>query len=170
MDKMPPTKEPAGENALRSALRVELAQARADFHHLLMAIPEHAWNEKAIGSAWRVREEMWHITWGMAFMLTLIRNARRRIGLPKPPMMIADRLNVLYSRLRAARATRRSIARRYDRTHAAVLATLDTIRDDELEFSVTVFSEAHTIAELFAGIRHHLEEHAARVRPRLESE
>ena len=167
-DKIPPAKEPPNRNATRSALHAKLEQARADFHHLLSAIPEHAWNEKGAGTEWRVREEMWHITWGMAFMLTLIRNARRRIGLPRPPMRIADRLNVLYSRLRAGRATHRSIAGRYDRTHTAVLAPIDTIRDEEWGISATVFGEAHTIAELFAGIPHHLEEHAARVRPWLD--
>jgi hypothetical protein len=167
---MPHSREHTGENTPRNALCAELEHARTDFHLLLSTIPEDAWNEKGVDSEWRVREEMWHITWGMAFMLDLIRNARRRIGLPKPPMCIADRMNVLYSRLRATHATRHSIASRYDRIHAAVLATLDTIGDDEWEIRVRVFGEEYSIAELFSGIAHHLDEHTARIRPLINND
>ncbi len=152
----------------RSAIHAELEATRSAFHHLLTVIPDSIWQQKEIHSAWTIKEEMWHIAWGMRFILDLIKNARRGVGLPKPPMFIADRLNVIYSRLRSARATRRSIARRYDTTHAVALSLLEIIRDDEWEISVVVFGQAQTVEELFYGIPQHFEEHAARIRPRLD--
>lgn len=110
---------------------------------------------------------MWHVAWGMSFLIGLIKNARRGIGIPKHPMFIADRLNVIYSRVGSARATRRSIARRYDTTHAVALSLLEITRDDGWEIGVMIFGQARTVEELFYGIPHHFEEHAARIRPRL---
>lgn len=148
-------------------LQAELETTRAAFHRLLAEIPPSAWQQKGVGSAWTVREEMWHICWGMRFMLDLIKNAHRGIGLPRPPMLFADRLNVLYTRLRARSATRRSIADRYDKTHQAVLDTLSSLRAEEWEILVRVFGQEQTIAYLFHGISHHFHEHAARIRPLL---
>jgi hypothetical protein len=155
------------QTANRTAIAQELESTRADFRHLLASIPPSVWHQRGPGSAWTVREELWHIAWGNRFMLDLIKNARRGIGLPKPPMVVADRLNALYTRLRTARATPSSIAARYDRVHHAALRQLDAIRDDEWERSVLVFGHRQTVAELFHGITHHFEEHANRIRPLL---
>ena len=151
----------------KAVLREELETARRAFHELLEAIPAEVWNVQAANSAWTVRQEMWHIAWGARFMLNLIKNARRGIGLPKPPMRIADRLNALYTRLRSLGATRSSIARRYDKTHRAVLAELDAIQEQDWSRVVSVFGEKQDLLYLLEGIPHHFEEHAARIRPLL---
>ncbi len=153
------------EQSKQTVVRAELEAAREAFHALLRAIPDEVWRHKAANSAWTVKEELWHITWGAQFMLQLIRNGRRGLGLPKPPALLADRLNALYSKIRSAFATRESIGRRYDRTHAAVLRELSTMHDDEWDKAVRVFGEQQTIDYLFRGLPHHLEEHAARIRP-----
>jgi hypothetical protein len=85
-------------------------------------------------------------------------------------MTIADRLNALYTRLRAALISRSRISARYDNVHRAVLDELDSIRDDEWERSVSIFGKRQTILELFLGIAHHFEEHAARIRPVINTE
>jgi hypothetical protein len=154
----------------RAALAAELEATRSAFHLLLGSVVDSVWDEQALGSAWTVREEMWHIAWGMQFMSDLIRNARRRIGLPRPPMRMADLINALYARVRGGRATPESIARRYDRIHAAVLGLLSEIQEDEWDKSVRVFGETQTIRELFQGISHHFDEHARRIRPLLGRE
>ena len=154
----------------RAALAAELEATRSAFHRLLESAADTVWDEQAIGSAWKVREELWHIAWGMQFMSDLIRNARRRIGLPRPPMRIADLINALYARLRGGRATPESIARRYDRTHAAVQDLLSEMQPDEWARSVRVFGKTQTVRELFQGISHHFDEHARRIYPLLGRE
>ena len=77
----------------RVAIAQELESTRVDFHQLMASIPPTAWRKRGPGSAWTVKEELWHIAWGARFMLDLIKNSRRGIGLPKPPMMVADWLN-----------------------------------------------------------------------------
>ena len=151
----------------RAAIAEALESARADFHHLLASIPPSAWRQRGPGSAWTVKEELWHIAWGAQFMLDLIRNARRGIGLPKPPMPVADRLNATYTRIRAAWATPRSIAAKYDRVHHAALRQLDSVGEDEWERTVSIFGQQQTLGDLFHGIAHHMDEHAARIRPLL---
>jgi hypothetical protein len=158
------------DRTLRAALAAELEATRSAFHLLLDSVAGSVWETQAVGSAWTVREEMWHIAWGMQFMADLIRNARRRIGLPRPPMRIADLINTLYARFRAGRATPESVAHRYDRTHRAVLELLAEIREGEWEQSVPVFGKIQTIHELFQGMSHHFDEHATRIRPLLGRE
>jgi hypothetical protein len=102
-------------------------------------------------------------------MLDLIKNARRGIGLPEPPMTLADRLNALYTRVRATFATRQSIGAKYDRVHTAVMRELDSVQDDEWKRTVSIFGKGQTVGDLFHGISHHFEEHAARIRPALNT-
>jgi hypothetical protein len=154
----------------RVAIAQELESTRAEFHQLLESVPPYAWRRHGPGSAWTVKEELWHIAWGAHFMLDLIKNARRGIGLPKPPMVIADWLNALYTKSRAALVPRGAIGPKYDRVHAAILEELNSIREDEWERSVSIFGKEQTISELFHGISHHFEEHAARIRPALAAE
>jgi hypothetical protein len=156
--------------ALRAALAAELEATRSAFHLLLGSAADSVWESRAIESAWTVREEMWHMAWGMQFMADLIRNARRRIGLPRPPMPIAHLANAQYARLRAGRATPETVAHRYDRTHRAVLELLAEIQDHEWDKSVRIFGKVQTVRELFEGISHHFDEHARRVRPLLDLE
>lgn len=158
------------ESDRRGEIAEELESTRADFHRLTASVPPYAWSRHGPGSAWTVKEELWHIAWGAHFMLDLIKNARRGIGLPKPPMFIADRLNALYTKFRAALVGRDAIGPKYDRVHAAILKELDSIREDEWERSVKIFGKEQTISELFHGISHHFEEHAARIRPALSVE
>ncbi len=153
--------------AKKTKIRADLKATRLAFHKLAREIPESVWGEKGIDSAWTVKEEMWHIAWGMRFILDLIKNSRHGIGLPNPPMFIADRLNAVYSWLRAIFATPHSILRRFDTTHAAVLKVLETVHENEWETSVKIFGKAQTVEALFYGIPHHFEEHAARIRPLL---
>jgi hypothetical protein len=155
-------------SAQQEAIAQELESTRAKFHQLIASVPPTAWRRHGPGSAWTVKEELWHIAWGAHFMLDLIKNARRGIGLPKPPMTLADPLNALYTKFRAALVPRDSIGPKYDRVHAAILKELGSIREDEWERSVSVFGERQTIAELFHGISLHFEEHAARIRPALD--
>lgn len=151
-------------------LAAQLEGTRTAFHQLLRSAVRSVWEEQAVGSAWIVREEMWHIAWGVQFMADLIRNARRGVGLPRPPKRLADQANVLYTRFRARRATAESIARRYDRTHEAVLGLLSRIQDDEWDKSVQIFGEVQSIRALFEGICHHFDEHSRRIRPLLTVE
>jgi hypothetical protein len=152
----------------RAEIARELESTRVEFHQLMASVPPSAWRRHGPGSAWTVKEELWHIAWGAHFMLDLIKNARRGIGLPKPPMVIADALNAVYTKFRAAFVSREAIGPKYDRVHTKVMAELDSIREDEWGRSVSIFGKEQTISELFRGISHHFEEHAARIRPVLD--
>jgi hypothetical protein len=158
------------ESDSRAEIAQDLESTRAEFHQLMASVPPSVRRRHGPGSAWTVKEELWHIAWGADFMLDLIKNARRGIGLPKPPMSVADALNALYTKFRAALVTRESIGPKYDRVHAAILKELDSIREDEWGRSVSIFGKEQTITELFHGISHHFEEHAARIRPALNPE
>jgi hypothetical protein len=150
-------------------VRAELAAARAAFHQLLLDIPDAAWREKALGSAWTVREEMWHIAWGARLLLDLAKNARRGVGFPLAVGFVADRLNLIYTRLRAKGATPRSIAAKYDDCHNKALGMLASVQDEEWGKSVWVLGQQQTVEQLLRAIPHHSEEHADRIRPLAEA-
>ncbi len=156
---------PAAPCSTHDRVREELQVAQRAYYTLLAAVPETTWRVRARGSAWTIKEELWHIAWGMRFMLSLIRNARRGVGFPKLPSWILDPLNATYSRIRALRATPDSLARQYDAGHRAAMRLLEQIQEHEWKEQVNLFGEEHSLEYLFLGIAHHLEEHASRIRP-----
>ncbi len=108
---------------------------------------------------------MWHIAWGTRFLLDLAKNARRGVGFPLAVGFVADRLNLIYTRLRANRATPQSIAAKYDDCHGKVLELLESVREEDWGRSVRVLGQPLTVEQLLRAIPHHFDEHAARIRP-----
>jgi hypothetical protein len=138
---------------------------RAAFVDLLTAIPAAVWDARAIGSAWTVRQEMWHIAWGLGFLVGAIRNARKGRGIPPLPMQLVDPLNALYARLAARASTPESILKRYNANHQAALAQLDAMTDSSWHSRVRVLGKTQDLQDLMHSPAHHFEEHSARIRP-----
>lgn len=141
----------------------ELESTRLSFDDLVNRTPDSEWNARSIDSAWTRKEELWHIAWGTQFILDVIKNGRRGIGFPAVPSIIFNTINVFNTRFRARNANRKTIIKRFHDTLDSSIAELNDCSDAELGKQIHVFGELQTIADLFKGIKHHLEEHQARI-------
>lgn len=142
-----------------------MEKTRISFADLVTSVPEAGWNSKPANSAWTRKEELWHIAWGTRFIIRLIKNARFGVGFPVLPAVLFDTFNVLYTRVRACGASRESIVNKYNDALDEAIAKLNTCTDTQLEKTVRVLGENQSVASLFQGIVHHLEEHRARIQP-----
>jgi hypothetical protein len=150
---------------IKEEIEKELESTRSVFKELVYSVPDSDWNSMSKNSAWTKKEELWHIAWGTQFILDVIKNGRRGIGFPAIPSFIFNRFNEFYSRFRARNADRESIVKRFFHTLDAAVAELNDCSDVELEKQVRVFGKRESLTALFKGIKHHLEEHQARINP-----
>lgn len=144
----------------REAIRKKLEDTRAAYHELLNSLADEDWNTKSENPSWNVRQLMWHLGRGMEFFSEAIGQCRRGKA-PNPPAFLVDRVNVLLTRLGSRGATRDSVARKYEAANAALVAMLDTVRDDEWQKGVTTYGTPYTIESAFLSVKGHFEEHQA---------
>ena len=73
-------------------------------------------------------------------------------------------LNMLITRIGSRRATPQSVAEKYDAAHAAILACLDGVEDDEWSKGVRplgAFGAYKTVTSVFQSVTLHFSEHEA---------
>ncbi|HEV8573350.1 MAG TPA: DinB family protein [Dehalococcoidia bacterium] len=157
--------EPAGATTspIRGAIRADLESTRSQYHELLSSLSDEDWNKKSANPSWNVRQLMWHLAWAGGFTPQGVESCRKGKGF-NPPNWIADRVNTLWTRTGARGATRQSVGEKYDAEHEKVLASLDTVRDDEWQKSARVFGRDLTIEKTFRDMMEHFKEHEADIK------
>ncbi|MCB8967494.1 MAG: nitroreductase family deazaflavin-dependent oxidoreductase [Ardenticatenaceae bacterium] len=156
-------------------LHQELEETRAAYHALLAEIPDDAWERPSANPAWNIREMMTHIILAPKMLPLDIKMIRQKRWVT-PPAALFNWLNVPYTRFVARGQTRQSLAEQYDAAHTAVLALLDSIREDEWELAEPYpninenLSGSQSIADMFHYLTLHFHEHVADVRQGLAAQ
>jgi hypothetical protein len=152
----------------RAALRAELEDTRLAFHALLNALSDADLRRHGTNPTWTIKEELWHVTFALGFQMGMLRRARQGRNRLPVPIPLRDWVSERLVRLRGRRATRQSLARRYDAAHAAFLAVVDSIKDDEWQRGARFFGgEFRRVAELAQRPAEHFAEHEAAIRQAL---
>lgn len=149
-----------GSIANREAIRAELEARKSAYKTLLSSLSEEDWTAKSANPAWKVGQLTWHLGNGMEFFSQAVAYCRRGKA-PNPPMWLVNPVNVLITRIGSRGATPQSVAEKYDTVHAALIACLDGVKDDEWQKSVTAYGTHFTIESTFSSVGEHFEEHEA---------
>ena len=147
----------------REAIRGELESTRSQYHELRNSLSDEDWKKKSGNPAWNVRQLMWHLAWAGGFTEQGVESCRKGKGF-NPPNWIADRLNTLITRIGSRGATKESVGEKYDVAHAKIIASLETVQDDEWQKSARVFSRDMTIEKTFRDMVEHFKEHEADIK------
>lgn len=150
----------------RNALRAELEATRAAYHELLDSLSEEDWRRKSANPAWRVGQLMWHLAWALGYFPKGVDQCRKGDA-SNMPAWILNPLNMLNTRIGSRKATPVRVAKLYDRNHAAVLACLDGVQDDEWHKRgkpLGAFGEEKTVESVFRSIAAHFQEHEADIK------
>lgn len=155
---------------LGQEIRAELEATREAYHTLLSALTDEDWPRPSGNEAWTVGQLMYHMTIAPRMLPTDVRIIRRGGRAPRVPAFLFNGLNVLMTRWGARKWTRLTVGQAYDEAHAATLAVLETIQDDEWARGVEypdwdpMLSGFVTIERLFRYLPLHFEAHAGQVR------
>jgi hypothetical protein len=146
----------------RAAIRAELEASRIAFLALVDATSDERWQRKSPTTRWTEGQVLVHLTWALEQLPREVESARRGKGMFNFPKRVADPLSYWFTRWLARKATRESLAQRYDAAIAAVLATLEDVQDSEWERGARFYGERfYTVAELFHTPTDHLTQHTA---------
>jgi hypothetical protein len=155
---MTDTAAPSAVN--REAVRAEIEAARTGFHELLASLSPDDFKKKSANSGWSNGQLCWHIAWAIGFLPGGVQRSRtgKNLNLPRG---LYNVINPIYTRWSARGATPEKVARSYDDAHAKLLATLETIRDDEWDKGAKIAGTYETVADQYKIPMSHLEEHRA---------
>jgi len=163
---------PQANSPLHHALRTELETTRHAFHALLASLAPADWDRPSHNPAWTIGEVFWHMT-SYLFVIPQQLIWLQTNTFPDPFTESADELNAgneQQTREEARGQTFTSIAQAYEAGHAATLAALDSVRDDQWQHGVrlpdmgpTFSGEYRTIEALFRYHGRHFAEHAAQI-------
>ncbi|NUM44050.1 MAG: nitroreductase family deazaflavin-dependent oxidoreductase [Anaerolineales bacterium] len=152
---------------LKDQLRAELEETRQAYHALLAEVTENDWDLPSANPAWTLGEMLYHITVATQNIPLDVALVRRTPWLPNPPIGLLHMLNGPLTRYGANQHPRAALAEKFDRDHAALLALLETVREDEWAKGRTyhAYDPPHlkgfvTVATLFHYQKYHFEQHA----------
>lgn len=148
----------------REAIRAELEATRIAFHGLLRSLSNDQWRQKSPASAWTMAEVADHLTWALEQLPKEVASARRGKGMFNYPKYLANPLSYWITRWEARKATPESIGRRYNSAMAAVVRTLDEVKESEWVLGAEFYGHGfYTIADLFHTPAEHFAEHTVGV-------
>jgi hypothetical protein len=154
----------------RTALRAQLEETRTAYHALMESLSDADWSQKTHATAWTVGEMMTHLADTLADKPAAIASVRRGKNYLNPPRglhWLAMRIQYRLAKKSARGQTRQTILARYDQAYAALLATLDGIKDQEWELGAFCFGEGYkTIFDVCQMVVSHFQEHAAQIATR----
>ena len=154
----------------RAALRSRLEETRSAFHGLIESLTNDDWHRKTATTAWTICEVMTHLADGLARLpeaIARVRQGRNFLNLPSFLNWLTHPINRWLVKWSARSQTRESILARYDQAHAALLATLEEIQDDEWSRGAQCYGAGYkTVLDLCLLPKSHFQEHAAQVVPR----
>jgi hypothetical protein len=142
----------------REALRADLETTRTGYHDLLQSLADDDMSKKSGNPEWTVGQLMWHLAWGLDYIPAAVERARKgkNFSVPQGPFNF---INPWITRIGARRATRDSLTQRYDASHAKVIASLDSVGDDDLSKGALFMKEMRTVQSYFEGPINHFKEH-----------
>lgn len=148
----------------REEIRAELAATRAAFHEILGGLSDADWRRDTANPGWNVGHLLHHLTWSLEVLPREVASARRSQGMYNLPPALGNPLSAAITRWGARRHSLASIARRYDAAYAAVLQTLDEVRDDEWRQGAPFWGKGYIDIEgLFRAQAHHIVEHGGQI-------
>jgi hypothetical protein len=154
----------------RTALRAQLEETRTAYHLLMESLTDADWHRKTSSTAWTVGEVMTHLADTLADKPAAIADVRRGKNHLNPPpglRWLAPGIGYLLVKYSARRKNRQTILARYDQAYAALLATLDGIKDHEWKLGAFCYGEGYkTILEVCQLVVSHFQEHAAQIATR----
>jgi DinB superfamily len=146
----------------REALRSELEATRCAFHALVESLFDERWHQQGPASAWTVGEVLVHLTWALEQLPKEVASARRGKGMFNFPKWLSDPLSYWLTRWTARNATREQVVRQYDQAMAAVIRTLDEVKESDWALGAHFYGHGfYTVADLFHTPAQHFAEHTA---------
>ena len=154
------------------AMRADLEAARAAFHQLLNTLSEADLQKPCLISRWTVKEVMCHLVLGVEQAVPMMVKQARQ-GKPMPKWMdsrFGNWMNYKMAVWSARKATRASLAQRYDAAHEKLLRLLAGVRDQEWGLP-TAYPDGRplTMETVFHVPSEHFALHAAWVRQTIEA-
>jgi uncharacterized protein (TIGR03083 family) len=151
----------------RAAIRADMEAARSAFHRLLDSLTDEALARPCAVSKWTVKEVLAHIIINLEQATPMmVKQARKGKEMPKfLETRLGHWLNYKLAVWSVRKATRESLAQRYDAAHANLLKLLAGARDDEWQ-RPTAYPDGRplTMETVFHVPAEHLELHAAWIR------
>jgi hypothetical protein len=149
-------------------IKSELEKVRSEFLDLLYQIPEDAWNRRFPGEGWTVKQEMYHMTQVVDILPAGIYRALK--GNQKPVLaFIPTRIrswvngNILVPAI-SRKATRNSIAKKYEEGHQSLLRILETISEEGWKKGTNYPRQYRTVEQIAYRPVEHFKEHAGHLR------
>jgi hypothetical protein len=156
-----------GTSTNRDAVHAELEKTRLAFHALLRSTPTTAWKLKIRGTPWQVGELLAHIVSLFECVPALLdRTPRKRVH-PGSCLEHRHRIDFLRLRRKVRRGNHLELARRYERAHAAILATVESLQASEWEREIPIRGKPCSVAEVLSLPLRHFEEHTPQIRTAL---
>ena len=164
-----------GKMTNKAHLLNEIEATRQQFHQLLHSLPDDAFTLPSNNPAWTVGELLYHMSIAPRFMVTDVKIILERpallIWLTKLfPERLFHWLNARLTRYGARNPSRQFLASAYDKAHEAILTTLCSLSESDLQKHVhypdwdPLLAGDVTLAYLFSYIKRHFDSHAADIR------
>ena len=151
----------------RTVLRRQLEETRSAFHAVVEQLSDADWHRKTSSTAWTIGEVLAHLTFTLAHTPEAIEHLRQGKNYHNPPSFLnwlGPLINRKLAQQSARGQTRASILAWYDKAHAAMLATVEGIGDDEWGRGAYCFGAGYkTILDLCQYLPGHFQEHAAQI-------
>ncbi len=126
----------------QETIEAELESTRVEFHRILDNMSGKDWRRPSRNKAWTNGQVLFHMTFGFIIVPPLFRLIRFFSRIPKIysrifisilnfGTSIFNVINALGPRFGARAFGSKSLGRKFDRVHAAVLKKLESVKDDE---------------------------------------
>ena len=152
-------------------IRVELEATRDKYRSLVAGLSTEDWTRKSAGSRRTMAQVCMHAVSYLDRIVPMgVANARARKNFPPMPGFVEKPLNLLLSVMVARGSTPQSALESYDRAHAAALALLDGIKDDEWPLVTRLPVGQFTIEGIFRHHAEHFRDHEPEIRATLAAQ
>lgn len=148
-------------------LRSQLEETRSAFYAVVESLADADWHRKTSATAWTIGEVLTHLTHTLAHTPEAIEHLRQGKNYHNTPSFLNWLGHLINRRLaqQSARSqTRASILVWYGKAHTAMLATIESIGDDEWGRGAHCFGAGYkTVLDLCQMLPSHFQEHAAQI-------
>ena len=156
-----------------AAIRADMEASRTAYHRLLASLSDADLQRPCEISKWTLQEVLCHMALQIEQAVPMMVKQARK-GKPMPKLLdtrFGHWLNYQMAVRAARKATRASIAQRYDAAHANLLGLLENVRESEWALP-TAYPDGRplTIETVFHVPTEHFELHAAWIRQTLNDQ